>query len=85
LRDGYHRAYGLQRQGISVVPAFVRDITAFEELLPDPRMMLPQDAYRGPRPPVLPDYLNDTVSVEVLQPRQQKMVLVQALEIATIA
>ncbi len=50
LRDGYHRAYGLLRNGISIVPAFVRTITAFEELLPDPRMMLPQDAYADRAP-----------------------------------
>jgi hypothetical protein len=33
---------------------------------------------------MLPDYLDDAVSVEVLQPRQQKVVLVQALELAII-
>lgn len=82
LRDGYHRAYGLLRSGVSVVPAFVRTITAFEELLPDPRLMLPQDAYRGTRPPVLPDYLDDTVSASVLVPRMNKLIVIQALETA---
>jgi TnpA family transposase len=45
-----HRAFGLLSRGITVVPAFARDITAFEELVPDPQMMLPQDSYRGSRP-----------------------------------
>jgi hypothetical protein len=81
LRDGYHRAYGLLSRGINIVPAFVRDITAFEELLADPRAMLPQDSYRGPRPPVLPDYLDETVSAAVQVPAQHKMVIIQALEL----
>jgi hypothetical protein len=44
LRDGY-RAFGLLSRGVTVVPAFVRDVTAFEELMKDPRTMLPQDSY----------------------------------------
>ena len=72
LRDGYHRAYGLLSRGIDIVPAFVRDITAVEELIPDPRAMLPQDGYRGVRPPVLPDYLDDTVSAAVQLPSRQR-------------
>jgi hypothetical protein len=51
LRDGYHRAFGLLSRGITIVPAFVRDITTFEELVADPRMMLPQDSYQGPAAP----------------------------------
>jgi hypothetical protein len=81
LRDGYHRAFGLLSLGITKVPAFVRELTAFEELMADPRVMLPQDAYRGPRPPVLPDYLDDTVSTTVRQPAIHRMVVIQALEL----
>jgi len=84
LRDGYHRAFGLLSRGINVVPAFVRDITAFEELLPDPRTMLPQDSYRGPRPPVLPDYLDETLSAAVQVPAQHKMIIIQALELTPV-
>lgn len=84
LRDGYHRAFGLLSRGITVVPAFVRDITAFEELVPDPRTMLPLDSYRGLRPPVLPDYLDDSVSVSVQVPAMQKMIIIQALELNPI-
>jgi len=84
LRDGYHRSYGFLSRGITVVPAFVRDMEAFEEVVPDPRVMLPQDAYQGPRPPLLPDYLDDTVSASVRTPTMRKMVLIQALELAPI-
>jgi hypothetical protein len=84
LRDGYHRAFGLLSRGITVVPAFVRDLTRFEELMPDPRTMLPQDSYQGPRPPVLTDYLDDTVSVAVQLPAIHKMIVIQALELTPI-
>jgi len=84
LRDGYHRAFGLLSRGITIVPAFVRDITVFEELVPDPRTMLPQDSYQGQRPPVLTDFLDDTVSAAVQLPVVRKMVIVQALELTPI-
>ncbi len=84
LRDGYHRAFGLLSRGITVVPAFVRDIAAFEELVSDPRTMLPQDSYQGQRPPVLTDYLDDTVSAAGQVPAVHKMIVIQALELTPI-
>jgi hypothetical protein len=81
LRDGYHRAVWLLRRGITVVPAFVRDLTAFEDLVPDPRTVLPQDSYCGARPPVLPDYLDDAVSSAVQAPDPRKIIIIQALEL----
>ena len=80
LRDGYHRALGLLNRGITIVPAFVRDITAFEEIFPDPRTLLPQDAYLGSRPPVLPDMLDDTVSASVQVPAVQTMIVISGMQ-----
>jgi hypothetical protein len=54
LRDGYHRSFGFLSQGVKEVPAFVKDISSFEELVPDPRVILPQDSYQGPRPLFFP-------------------------------
>jgi hypothetical protein len=84
LRDGYHRALWLLSRGVTVVPAFVRDFTAFEELMPDPRTVLPQDSYYGPRPPVMPDYLDDAVSAAVQAPDPRKIIIIQALELAAV-
>ena len=42
--------------------------------------MLPQDAYRGARPPVLLDYLDDEVSAVVRVRGFRKIILVQAPE-----
>ena len=46
--------------------------------------MLPQDGYQGPRPPLLPDYLDDTVSVAVRQPAAHKLIVIQAPELTPI-
>jgi len=46
--------------------------------------MLPQDAYLGLRPPMLADYLNDDVSAEGAALVTQKVVIIQALEVATL-
>ena len=80
LRDGYHRAIGLLAIGARFVPAFVRDFTSINELVP--QGMLPQEAFLGPRPPLLGDYLDDHVSLEIQLPASQKMVVVQALELS---
>lgn len=79
LRDGYHRAMGLLSAGVRVVPALVCSIEAVEQLnVPG---ILPQEAFLGARPPLLPDYFVDDVAVEVLTPSAQKMVLIQGIEI----
>jgi hypothetical protein len=79
LRDGYHRALGLLAQGVNLVPALVRQISAVEELtVPG---ALPQEAYLGSKPPMLSDYLDDDVATEVWLPESQKMVLIQGMEL----
>jgi len=82
LRDGYHRALGLLSSGITEVPAFVRDFDAIEQLVPPG--MLPQNAWLGPRPPLLPDYFDNAVAATVALPAVQKVVMVQAIE-ATVS
>ncbi len=83
LRDGYHRAFGFLKSGVTRVPAFVKEFTTFDELAL-PAGMLPLDAFLGDRPPLLPDYLNDEVSAEIAMPATQKVVLIQGLELNTL-
>jgi hypothetical protein len=79
LRDGYHRALGLLTRGVNLAPALVRQISAVEDLtVPG---ALPQEAYLGSKPPMLPDYLDDDVATEVWLPESQKMVLIQGMEL----
>jgi hypothetical protein len=80
LRDGYHRAVGFLQRGINVVPAFTRTLEPLDSL-GLPAGMLPQGAYFGDRPPCLPDYLDETVSVHVQLPAFQKMLVMQGLEV----
>jgi hypothetical protein len=83
LRDGYHRAYGLLRRGITHVPALVREFPSIESVQL-PAGMLPQDAFLGDRPALLPDYLNDDVSVDTSAPITTKIIVVQALEVTPL-
>jgi hypothetical protein len=80
LRDGYHRAFGLLSAGIDIVPAFVRTASSIEELVPP--NMLPQAAYRGAHPPMLPDYLDDAVAATGYLPAVHKLITVHALELS---
>jgi hypothetical protein len=82
LRDGYHRAVGLLSSGITEVPAFIKDFDAIEQLVPPG--ILPQNAWLGPRPPLVPDYFDNAVAATVALPAVQKVVMVQAIE-ATVS
>ena len=83
LRDGYHRAFGLLRRGIHIVPALTRDLGPTEEL-GVPSGMLPQGAYLGARPPMLSDFLDDEVAADVSLPTTHKLVIIQGLEVSPI-
>jgi hypothetical protein len=80
LVDGYHRAFGLLRRGITRFPALVGDVTTVEALGLPQMGMLPQNAYLGDRPALIRDYLNDEVAADVLVPATQKVVAITALE-----
>lgn len=84
LTDGYHRAHGLLRRGINFVPAFVRDVQAFEGL-GFPAGMLSQDTYLGERPPTLADYLDDEVASDVSIPAVHKVIVVAGMEVQAIS
>ena len=83
LRDGYHRAVGFLERGVTIVPAITREFGPLEDL-GLPAGMLPQGAYFGDRPPSLPDYLDDAVSVKVQLPAFQKMIVIQGLEMTLL-
>jgi len=80
LRDVYHRAYGLLAAGINYAPALVKDYAAFEEIQM-PAGLLPPPTYLGSRPPLLVDYLDDTVATDTHLPVMTKMVVIQAIDL----
>lgn len=80
LCDGYHRAYGLLHAGIHWVPAFVRDVPSWEAAQ-FPGDFLSREICTGPRPPLLVDYLDDSVAIDRWATRMSRVVVVQALEL----
>ena len=65
-------------------PVLVREIGTLHEAKLSPGMLSP-DQFLGYRPPLLPDYRDDTVSVETLAPIVTKIVLIQALEVTPLS
>lgn len=84
LKDGYHRALGFLKRGIHRVPALFLDMSA-EPHLDLGAGVLPQEAWLGPRPPRLPDYLLDSVSAEVALPDARRMIVIQALTLNPVS
>jgi hypothetical protein len=79
VRDGYHRSVGLVRRGARYVPVLVKENMPLGELaLPG---MLPFEMFMGERPPLLPDFLDDSVSVSVRLTAARRVVVVQASEV----
>ena len=83
LRDGYHRSLGLLARGMTHVPVLYREFSEFGTLGVGDGM-LPADAYLGARPPLLADYLTDTVAASVDLPATQKMLVVHGMELNPI-
>jgi hypothetical protein len=84
LRDGYHRSLALLTRGINVVPALVGESRSNEMPLLGRGKLAPEVVF-GRRPPMLPDYLDDDVSGEVLLPPTRRVIVVQALDLQPYA
>jgi len=80
LRDGYHRCYGLLKAGISKVPAFVKRYANWSEAAM-PAGLLPEAVCLGERPPLLRDYLDDTVAMDRWIPATRRLLLIQAVDL----
>ena len=81
IRDGYHRAVGLLREHIDVVPCILVDAKSFDEVvMGQPQAFLPYEVLFGDRPPRLTDFWDDDVSHTVLRPAIRKVVRVRGDE-----
>jgi hypothetical protein len=76
LRDGYHRAYGLLSRGVSRIPVLYREFPDHQVPIAAPGLFDPA-VYAGDRAPLLPDYLDDTVSARIEVRRTQKTYVIQ--------
>jgi len=84
LRDGYHRAYGLLKRGITKAPVFFREFQTFDQL-GLPSGLLSQAVYMGEHPPMLQDFLDEDVSAPMLLPTFQKLLIIAGMELAPLA
>jgi hypothetical protein len=67
LSDGYHRTVALLRRGFTESLALYRVVSEFEQL--GALGHLPIDAFIGDRPPLLTDYWDERVSLELRVPK----------------
>jgi hypothetical protein len=79
LTDGYDRAITLLERGIHEVPALVKTHGAVRDL-PFDQAHLESAVVFGRRPPLLPDFLDDDVSAEVLFPATRRLLMVRVVE-----
>jgi hypothetical protein len=80
VRDGYHRAYGLLRLGISRVPCVIVKARRFDETGGGRAGLFDYEKVFGERPPVMTDFLSDKFSVDVRIQAQMKIVRIKAEE-----
>lgn len=73
LRDGYHRAAGLLRVGVQVVPAVIAEAPTFEWVSAAPGL-LSHDIAFGDRPPLLGDFWDEAVAADGSQPSTIKVI-----------
>jgi hypothetical protein len=80
LRDGYHRAAGLLRAGITLVPCVYIEARSFEEVGAAPATMFSYEILFGLRPPSLTDFWDDSVTRDVQGPSIRRVVRLRGEE-----
>jgi hypothetical protein len=84
LRDGHHRALQLLRSGVYDVPVLVREFPVdLAGLASVPTF--PSTILLGDNPPLLADFLDDDLAVNVALPAIRKTVIFQGLELNVAA
>ncbi|MFM9909173.1 MAG: hypothetical protein ACKVOW_07490 [Chitinophagaceae bacterium] len=82
LRDGNHRAYGFLANNVRKIPVLYREFHTIGEM-GLPAGLFPIETLIGNKPPLLSDFLDDTVSTTAEFLRPTKVVIIQGLEILT--
>lgn len=79
LRDGYHRAAGLVRAGMTIVPCIMIEADNFEQLAIPPGS-LTYEVLFGEHPPIVADFWNNDVSADIRIPVVRKVIRVRGDE-----
>jgi hypothetical protein len=80
LSDGYHRTVALLRKGFTESLALVRDVGEYEQL--GAIGHLPFGAFTGDSPPLLGDYSDDRLSMELKVPGGARHFLLKPLQLS---
>ncbi len=80
LRDGYHRAAGLLRAGITVAPAILVEAPSYEFVIASVPGLFGYEVAFSDQPPLLTDFWDDAVAADAFQPTIRKVVRIQADE-----
>ncbi len=79
LRDGYHRAVGLLRRGITVIPCVFVFPRSLQELTPN-NGLFAEDVLFDERPPAVADFLDASVTFTIRRPSPRKFIRVRGDE-----
>jgi hypothetical protein len=82
LVDGYQRAYALLSKGVHLAPGLVGEADSID-VLRELALGLTMDVVLGPRPPLIPDFLDDQISAEVRTPVGPRVLVIEAVDIRT--
>jgi hypothetical protein len=80
LSDGYHRTVALLKRGFTESLALVREVAEFEQL--GALGHLPIDSFTGDSPPMLTDYSDDQLSLELKVPGGARHFLVKPQQLS---
>lgn len=80
IRDGYHRAAGLLREHIDIVPCILIEARNFDEVTGPPQGFLSFEILFGDHPPRLADFWDDEIAHTVLRPATRKVIRVRGDE-----
>ena len=83
LRDGYHRAFAYLRAGITHVPALILQAGTLTELNANKPHFFPESILFSPRPPLVTDFLDDTLNITYNRPPIVRRIRVTVEEGAT--
>ncbi len=80
VRDGYHRAAGLIREGVFIVPCILIQVRSLQELTAGKSGLFSDDVLLDERPPALTDFWDDSVAVTGKRATGEKIVRVRGDE-----
>jgi hypothetical protein len=80
LGDGYHRCYGLLQRSMYRITCVFTKVRNFADIRPLPPDSFSEEILFGERPPLLTDFLDDSVARTAMRAAEQKVIRIAASE-----